>query len=379
MNIAFFCEFYPSTRNPIGGSFFHNFAKGLVRIGHRVWVFKFKDLSWNEARALRSLYVNEEEIRDGVVIVTCYIPKIPKLTRLNRWRLFRRAKNLFARYHDSVGFQIVHVHFSEMFNSTLGVRLAKRHRLPVVCTEQSTGFLLENERETTLRAAKEVLQGIHGLTVVSEELRKVLSPHVRCPIHLVNNGVDPQMFFESANRPRSRRLVSVGFLLKKKNFHGLIEAFARVKEEYPDLTLDIVGGGPEKANLESLIAQRKLEGSVRLLGSQSNEEVAALLREYDSFVLPSVVETFGVVVLEALFSGLPVLVTRCGGPERFVRDGVDGIVTAPDPDSLTAGLRRLLSQNWVIDRDYLLRNYSIEAVAQSLDALYHTLGSTFAA
>lgn len=370
MRIAFFCEFYPTPRTPFGGAFYHNFAKGLVRRGHEVWVFRFKDLSLGEARHLGVLSVNDFNVVDGVRIITRMIPKIPKLPRINQLRLRRIAFQQFRKVHRQTPFDSVHLHFSEMYNSLLGLMIARKFELPTVCTEQSTGFITEGQIEETFAKASIVLRGVDVLSVVSERLAKTLEARLNRPVYLIDNGVDELMYHPLEGKIKSRRLVSVGFLLKRKNFDGLIRAFSTVLGEYPDLLLDIIGGGPEEGSLKSLIHELGLDSRVRLLGLKSNEEVAGLLRQYDYFVLPSHAETFGVVVIEALFSGLPVLVTRCGGPERIVREGIDGIVCDPNVESLAQGLRSLLSRDWTIDDEYLKAHYSLNAAAQQLESLY---------
>mgnify|MGYP000997472498 FL=1 len=146
--------------------------------------------------------------------------------------------------------------------------------------------------------------------------------------------------------------------------------FSKLIILYPDITLDIIGDGEEKPFLIHLINDLNLSKKVHLLGVYNNNQIANLLRTYDFFVLPSHVETFGVVVLEALFSGLPVLVTRSGGPERFVRDKIDGIICEPNDDSLYYGLIQLLNNNFYIDINYFKENYSIVSVAKDLENIY---------
>ncbi len=373
MKIAFFCEFYPTPRTPFGGAFFHNFAKGLVRLGHEVWVFRFKDLSWGEVKKLKSFYVHDEDIIDGVHVVSHFIPKVPKWTWLNRARLRMLAQKTFSSIQREKSFDVVHLHFSEMFNSLLGLDLAQRYGLPTICTEHSTGLISQGESEQTLVSARKVLEKVDVLTAVSLRLKAVLETSVQRECLLIDNGIDPELFYPMEKKAHGMNFVSVGFLLPKKNFDGLIRAFKKFSDDHPAATLRIVGGGPEQGMLQELIDRLGLENHVFLLGLKSNHEIASIMRQHDYFVLPSHVETFGVVVLEALFSGLPVLATRCGGPERFVREGLDGVIVDPNDNALLEGLNKLVSQEWDLDRSYFMERYSIIAVARVLEGYYRKM------
>ena len=96
------------------------------------------------------------------------------------------------------------------------------------------------------------------------------------------------------------------------------------------------------------------------------------MRRTDFFVLPSMIETFGVAALEALSCGIPVLATRSGGPEDFVRPGVDGILVDKTEPEIIEGLQLLLKTNW--DRQKISveahERFDVEKVAQQLEALY---------
>lgn len=370
MNIAFFCEFYPTSKTPFGGSFFHNFAKGLDRIGHSVTVFKFNTLSLSEIKKLKKIYVIEKEIIDNIEIHTFFIPKVPKLQIINNLRLLFVAHLYFYFIHNIKHFDIIHIHFSDMFNSFIGYKISKTYGLPIISTEHSTGFLIENEFNNTVKKSKKILKSVNAITVVSSVLFDKIKYLTNKPIYLIKNGIDETIFYPEYKKVLNKRFVSIGFLLKKKNFDSLIRAFSKLIILYPDITLDIIGDGEEKPFLIHLINDLNLSKKVHLLGVYNNNQIANLLRTYDFFVLPSHVETFGVVVLEALFSGLPVLVTRSGGPERFVRDKIDGIICEPNDDSLYYGLIQLLNNNFYIDINYFKENYSIVSVAKDLENIY---------
>ena len=190
------------------------------------------------------------------------------------------------------------------------------------------------------------LYGIKGIEVwlsrytariiaVSEHLRKDLVK-IGIPaekISTIYNGVDPTMF-----NPADRQYVreSLGFppysfvigtvarLIPAKGVDLFIEALALVKKNNPSIKGVIVGDGPEALKLQTLARSLGIAGGIRFLGYRN--DVPKLLSAFDLFVLSSRQEGFGISVLEAQYSGLPVIASAAGGIPEIVRHGVDGLL-----------------------------------------------------
>jgi glycosyltransferase involved in cell wall biosynthesis len=141
----------------------------------------------------------------------------------------------------------------------------------------------------------------------------------------------------------SRHVIGVGRLVRQKGFDLLIRAFASVAGRHADWDLWVFGEGPERASLERLIEELGIEGRVFLPGW--SERVFDAYRHADLFVLSSRYEGFGNVIIEAMSSGLPVLVTDCpSGPAEIVRGGDDGLlVPSEDVVALATGMERLMA------------------------------------
>ncbi len=161
-------------------------------------------------------------------------------------------------------------------------------------------------------------------------------------LHIVHCGVDPARYRPTGRR-RGKRLLFVGRLAAVKGVAVLFEALKSLREHHPDLTLTLIGDGPERPALEGLANNHGLSGIVTFLGYRSQDDVAAALGAHDLFVLPSFAEGVPVVLMEAMAAHLPVIATQVGGVSELVEHGRSGLLVAPgDVQALADALETLL-------------------------------------
>ena len=136
-------------------------------------------------------------------------------------------------------------------------------------------------------------------------------------------------------------IVCVGRLELEKDIASLIAAMSNVVVKHPKVVCIIAGEGSKKEELRKQIEQAKLKEVVRLVGFRA--DAISLIYSSDIFVLPSLAESFGLVILEAMALGKPVVATRVGGPSEIVVDGETGLLAPPfNPEALAEAMLDLL-------------------------------------
>jgi len=158
-------------------------------------------------------------------------------------------------------------------------------------------------------------------------------------------GTDPLVSVELKRElglePRAMLVTCVARLTQQKGLIDLLRAMSRLREAAPDARLLIVGRGELSAKLRGVVDLLGLRSAVRFLGFR--RDIRHILKGSDLLVLPSHWEGFGLVLLEAMEAGIPVVGTRVGAIPEVVTDGETGLIVTPrDPDALATGLVRLL-------------------------------------
>jgi glycosyltransferase involved in cell wall biosynthesis len=154
----------------------------------------------------------------------------------------------------------------------------------------------------------------------------------------------------------------------------LLETLISLKRHIPNATLCIAG--PRDPNVETMIKERGLENDVKLFGVLEREDLRKFYQDLDAFVISSEREGLAIVGLEALASGVPVVSTRCGGPEDYVKDGVTGYLTDFDPEEIAARLTEIMAsaarrlQFAEACRNAAEQEFSMQVFSETLDRVW---------
>jgi colanic acid/amylovoran biosynthesis glycosyltransferase len=199
-------------------------------------------------------------------------------------------------------------------------------------------------------------------------------------------GVDLSRYAScaSAHKPaKPVRILTIGRLVEKKGLEYSLQAFAQIRQKFPEMRYDIVGEGPLRGPLQALIENLGQQDAVTLRGAMEGEAVRALLAETDVFVLASVTAADGdqegtpVSLLEAQASGIPVLATRHSGIPEIVLDGESGFLVAErNVDELAMRLGQLVehaemrARAGAAGRAFVTRNFEHQACVRQLVNVY---------
>lgn len=284
---------------------------------------------------------------------------------------------------DRPDWRLIHAHVGYP-EAAAALPTATRLGIPLVVTEHASfieSFLAEpvvRERylETLLGAARVVAVS----QVLADELEAAV-PALAGRLVVIPNAVAVDEFKPtSAGRRAPAELLYVGYRKEAKGIATLLRGFKLILAERPDATLRLIGratNGAEEAGWHRLAAELKISAAVRFEPPADRAGVVAAMRRASCFVHASTRETFGVVVVEALAAGLPVVATDSGGVTEILGadpDAFGALVPPADPPAFAAAVIRTLDRLTSFDpsrlHDYAQERFAASAVAGRLVALY---------
>lgn len=193
-------------------------------------------------------------------------------------------------------------------------------------------------------------------------------------------GVDTEVFKPNNPVIELSNILAVANLFEKKGINYLIQAFYYVNKEFPDVVLRIIGTGPHEKYLKELTNSLGLSHKVVFFGNVSRDDLIKYYNEATIFCSPSLVEPFGVVILEAMACGKAVVATKTEGAKEIIHDGENGLlVDIGDPKSIAKALLFLLHNRALLDafsscaRDNCKKRFSWELLAQQYSTVYHSI------
>jgi len=335
MHILIFPSWYPSSLVDVSGSFFREQAIALSRAGHQVGVLSANLTSvrqWKRWRLRLSPpdITNDKGIRTYRIHGTNWFPRINRISSKRQTQLLLGLYSLYERHHGKP--DLIHVH-SMLSAGLAALELSKSNRIPYVITEHSSAFSRGLLSPIQLDQAAQVSKGAKRRWAVSSGFARLLEQQFQetpgC-WQIMPNIVN-QAFLDAPLSDRSSRtfiFLNICLHTPNKDVGLLLRAFAQQFSNCFDVMLHLGGRGPQTSELMELASQLGIAEQVKFLGMLSREQVREVMSDADAFVLTSQFETFGVVLIEALAMGLPLVATRCGGPEDIVT-AANGVLVDP--------------------------------------------------
>ncbi len=376
MKVLVLPGWYPGKYTPENGNFFAEQVKCL-RAGGVDAVILFADLDYRYFLDFSSFgHKRRYSLEDGIPTFRMSGSCLPKKSRfiLKRWS--KKYLLLYADYVQKKGKpDLIHAH--TFWGGYIALLLFKKYGIPFIVTEHFTGILSKTISAWKKPIYKDIYQAASHVTVVSHALARELASQFDVNECLViPNFIDVDIF-RPANKPLNMsRFIGVGDLVLRKRFDLQIKAISElVKLGYEQVELVIVGGGNRQGELEKLVAELDVSSNVFFTGVITNENVARQMQQADFFLLTSSVETFGIVLVEALACGLPVISTNCQGPSDIVSKEVGLMIPKNDLNQLVSAMKKLLDNQCFFDMDYLRKyavgRFSDTVVVESYKEIYH--------
>jgi len=371
LNIVVISAWYPSPDQPMNGVFVRDHARAASRY-HDVAVLANGGMR-TDARPFRVSPAEDDEL------ATLRLTYAPSRLPFAAGSRYVRAVLAGLRRLERAGNRpdLLHAHIHEVGIAALVA--GRRHGIPVVLSEHSSHFSLGSLRRSARLRARLVSRQVDLVCPVSDDLRRRMEAQgIRGRFRVVPNPVDTDLFVPAP--PVQDEPITglfVGGLHPVKRVELLLRAVARLPPG--TLRLEIVGDGPARAELEALAADLAITRLVQFRGYLPKHRVAERIRAAGFLVLPSSIETFGVVVAEALAVGRPVLASRTGAIPEIVSDSNGLLVPAGDEEALAAGLGRMVKEHLGFDWQTLSRDaherFGLDAVGRRWSDVYRSLAA----
>lgn len=415
LRVLFLPAWYPSDANPIAGIFVKEHAKAASLYNDVIVLYVYPD----PCPRPKGLYRLSEDVEDGITTIRVQYGGILSYAKARLLAVLGRSgerrggnredppkgnslESLLKKtlrlpvllagavlYYSSVfaafrrilnqGWKpdIIHAH---VFSAGVpAVVLGKLYRTPVVITEHYTNFATHSLTFLERRRAKFSMGLASFVLPVSEDLARAIESYygISNKFRVVPNAVDTQAFCPLADpgpsqRSNQKRMLLVANMVPRKGLPYLLQALSEMKDARHDFVLDVVGEGPSRSEYEELAAKLGLQDNVTFYGRQP--QIAPFMRACDFFVLPSTYENFGVVYIEAMACGKPVIATNAGGPREIVNEDAGVLVPPRDVEALKRAIEYMLDnyQKYSPERisRYAREKFSYETVGRLLDEVY---------
>lgn len=392
MKILVISHMYPSTFNEVNGIFVHQQVEELREQGCEVKVVS--PVPWTpfpinyiSKKWKKYSEIPQKMVWEGIEIYYPRFLSFPKALFFasSGSRMYKGIKDTVAGIYKDFKFNIIHSHVA-LPDGYCGVLVAKEYKKPLVVTIHGQDFqhtIFRNKKckdsiEKAINSSKKTVVVSSKLKKTGENLLKINKEKIA----VVSNGINLEDIFNGKSilleKYKKRKIIlSVSHLKKSKGIQLNLKAISKNIKKYNNLFYIIVGSGKEKGELEEFSKQLCIQNNVEFVGEIPHKKVMEYMSICDIFSLPSYNEGFGVVYLEAMANGKPVIACQGEGIDGIIKDKETGILVKPkDVDSLVKAMDYLLSNSdeaRAIGKracKLVLENYSWEKSAEKIIKVY---------
>lgn len=391
MNVLVISHMYPSPANEVYGVFVHEQVKALQALGCGVRVMApIRRVPFPLGLMSRSLAawgaVPPHRGLDGVQVAYPRYFLFPRAMFFHTSGplMHRAVRGVAARIRREFPFDVIHAHVA-LPDGHAAVELGREWGVPAVVTVHGADVYQGFDRGPRCgRMIADVFARAARTIFVSGRLKRAAEKRIGRSLDaaVIGNGIPldlvrPEHADRDAAPREGRTIFSASYLVPRKAIRDNILALAAVRDRHPDVRYVIAGDGPEAANLRRLAAESGVADRVEFVGMLSHAQTLERMAAADIFSLPSWNEAFGVVYIEAMAQGRPVIACRGEGIEDVVAHGETGWLVEPrNVDSLAAAFDELLSRPDAARamgeraRDLVLREHTWGRVAERIRDVY---------
>jgi len=380
MNLLIVPSWYPSRGAPLNGIFFREQAIALSKGGHNVTLI---DVSFHgrhdlfNSKNFHMSYQNDE----GVHVYAFKIPSFYLLSRISFLAFFIFKTLLFFVYikiiNKGSNFDVIHAH--SFFPAGYCVcYLSKKYCIPFVVTEHSTGVLQKDLTNCQLNKLNYTIENSCKFICVSDSLRKTVEElsHNRDKLIVIPNMFSSDFVYSKRNIQKENEFLflTIGLLNERKRHSFTIKCFEKAFKDKSNVKLRIAGSGVLYEMLHKQIQENDLSEKIQLLGHLNRKQIKNELNNCDAFILASDYETFGIVYIEAMACGRPVIATRNGGADDIINDTNGVLIEVDNEEQLVNAFKYMYQNADKYDRKKIAvdcyAKYSEEAVVKQLSDIY---------
>lgn len=348
MKVMIIARGYPSDKYKMNGIFEFDQARALARAGIDVMYLAVDMRSIRRWRKWGFEKVIIEDVKVNVLNIPCGRTPRNFRDRISIWAL----KKLFKKVtNGDKGPDIIHAHF--IGNGYIALQALENTQIPIILTEHYSSMNQEEIDPYFKKIGYYTYPRVDKIIAVSENLARNIRSKFNVDVTVVPNIISLSEFDyydDKGLKEDKYYFISVGRLHKIKNMDLLIDSFYEAFSDNKNVHLNIFGDGPERDLLEKKIIKLGLDSQVFLKGFADRKTIARHMSKSNCFVLASKSETFGVSFIEAMAMGLPVISTRCGGPEGFINEKNGLLVPVDNKFALVEALKLMYKNDKLYDR-----------------------------
>ncbi len=258
---------------------------------------------------------------------------------------------------------IIHSHLSYP-GGFLGAIIQEKRKIPNILTEHSR---IKSYFRSWIhkKCVKYTLRKTNCVIAVSNALREEIISLCHRPVAVIHNIVDVEKFELVKSKPGA--ILNIGFLGGLKNYNKGLDLLLKSAAllETKDFFLHIGGNGILLDDFKKMAADLDIDSNCKFYGEISRNDIANFYSKLDLFVLPSRYETFGIVLIEAMACGIPVIATKCGGPQEIVTPSTGILIQKDNASELKTAIISISGNIGSYDKESI-RNYAKENFGQKV-------------